>query len=175
MTAIYGHQERRHALIPCLFVDRCAALDQEIDDIFVLDLHVDGVVQRRHMVLVDGCHVRFQTQDLVDQLEVAFRSCRHKDSLPTLLAIDADVLSDELLDAGAVSLDRRGRLAAVNGCVQRRRQVRFLEVHALAGHLFEDTLDKLIRPVARRPLQCLAIVRPSWQEVLLCRFICKPF
>ena len=66
-------------------------------------------------------------------------------------------------------IDRSGRLAPIYGCVQRRRQVRFLEMQSLACDLVQDTLDGVFRTVARCSLQCLAVARPGRKQVLLLR------
>ena len=74
-----------------------------------------------------------------------------------------------------MSLDGRGRLAAVNCCVQRRCKIPLLEVRALAGHLLKNTFNRFLGAIASRPLQCLAVVRGSRHEILLRRLWVQKF
>ena len=58
MASRNGHHQGRHALVPRAIVDVGSILDQEIHNVFILYFNVDGVVQRRRVILIDGRHVR---------------------------------------------------------------------------------------------------------------------
>ena len=66
MATLNRHHQRRHAIVLRQCVDVGAFFDQEVDNILVLDLDVDGAMEWCHIILIGEVWICLEGEDVVN-------------------------------------------------------------------------------------------------------------